>query len=329
MTALESPIHPNLWVDARWSGENGIGRFSREVLARLGATNAITSGNPASPLDAVHLGRMKLSKDVLLFNPGYNAGLTRARQLLTLHDLMHLNSETSAPKRFYYEHVVKPAVKRCGAVLTVSETSRSLLADWLADPRVSVVNVGNGASFDLSDATRGAEPQPNRLLYVGNLKAHKNFNVVVAAMKRMSEKTLDVVTSDPEEATVQINAAGLGGRSRVLTAISDQQLSDLYRSAGAVILPSSEEGFGLPAIEALAHGVPVVYWEGCAALREVTGAFGYPVRDLQDSNEWASVARGASAGPRVSGADSREWLDRYTWESVANRVLGTISQLEQ
>lgn len=322
-------VSGSLWIDTRWNGVSGIGRFSREVTSRLRpGWKAIGGGSPSSALDAVNPRRLLVGSSDLVYSPGYNGGLSRARQLLTLHDLMHLRSERSELRARYYDLVIRPIVRRSGAVLTVSETSRAVIEEWLGDADVRVINVGNGLSRTV-EAAPAAPSAARRMLFVGNMKPHKTFPLVARTIAGLADWSLDVVTTDPDEAGETIaSLPGLRDRTRVLSRISDQELAATYAGATVVMMPSSEEGFGLPAIEALAADRRVVYWAGCEAIGEVLGPFGVAVADLDDVGEWQDAIVRAAAMTRPSDqAGFSEWLQRYDWDDVAGRVQSVLDEL--
>lgn len=286
--------------------------------------------SPSSARDVLNSQRLKARSSDLIYSPGYNGGLARSRQLLTLHDLMHLRSEHSPLRARYYNSVIRPIVSHCGAVLTVSKTSQSVIQDWLDDPNVEVLNVGNGLSMTpVTQPPELAWSASRRALYVGNMKPHKNFGTVARAFAAMNAWSLDIVTTDPTEASDAVQAfPGLQERTRIFTRISDRELAEVYSSANVVIMPSTEEGFGLPAIEALAADRRVVYWQGCNAIGEVLGSFGVAVADLQDIPGWQDAVTRAAAMPRPSEeAGFITWLERYNWDDVARRVQAAIDQL--
>ena len=107
-----------IWVDTRWEGLHGIGRYAREVCTRLTVPwrSLGLDGAPASPAGALaHV------PPGLVYSPGYNGFRRAERQVLTLHDLIHL--ETSWPGRMkylaYYNAVVKPVVQLLSLPLTI------------------------------------------------------------------------------------------------------------------------------------------------------------------------------------------------------------------
>lgn len=335
-TVGERPI----LVDGRWSAQkSGIGRFSREILAQLAWNNSLDAGKPWSAWDVLNPRRISISRRAILYSPGYNAGITGARQLVTVHDLMHLGSEGSALKRAYYARIVRPAIVRCGMVLTVSETSAADIREWLGSSAVDIRVVGNGNSFPIPTdqqlldfrAARVARSGPMRLLYVGNLKRHKNFPTVLRTLERLPEARLVVVTGDRDllERTCAAYDPSVRERTSCRSEVSEKDLSSLYREADVLLMPSEEEGFGLPGLEALAHALPVVYWRGCRGLHETVGLLGRAIDDPYDGASWASAATAAAAEGVGSAERVVRHLRRHDWSRVAERVRDAVVDLAE
>jgi|GEM_PF-2415838 len=317
-----------LYVDTSRDGMHGIGRYSREVVSRLDLdwTDLGQRFRRPLPVDAVNPKRMSLSKNDVVYAPGFNAGITRATQLLTIHDLIHLQvpSEGSPLKSLYYERIVKPAVKNAGLVFTVSGTSARHIANWLDDDSVEIVNTGNGVS---SEFTPDGPAQQNAMpyfAYVGNLREHKNVDVVLDALRSLDGFGMVLVTSDEPEAHRRVIERGLVGRVVVKNGVDDAELAAIYRGAVAIVMPSTIEGFGLPAAEAVACGRPVAYWQGCESVAEIVGDFGIGVERARDVDEWVEAMRSLGVGgaplPSVDRRGEREWS--AVARVVAQRVAG-------
>jgi glycosyltransferase involved in cell wall biosynthesis len=314
-----------LIVDNRWRGEHGIGRFATEVVSRLQGGWVALGGDesPTAVTDVVHPNRLRLSAADVLYSPGFNAGITTARQVLTLHDLIHLQvrSERSVAKSAYYNTLVRWAVRRAGVVMTVSDASAEVIAKWLHSPSVAIEVVGCGQSAAFR-AEGASEPfKRDTFVYVGNLKPHKNVDVIFEALKLRPEYDLVLVTSDVDQAQRKIEENRLTGRVHVRSGISDEVLAEIYRGAAGTLQPSILEGFGLPALESLGCGTRVAYWHGCESVKEICAGEGVAVQNSPDAYEWAN----AMDELRLQAADGPvqmhpEWVAKYTWDAVAANV---------
>lgn len=323
-----------IYADQRWIGNHGIGRFARRVLSDLDYETVPLTSNPASPLECLRLTRAlgKLTRKDLFFSPGYNCPLFCGSPFIfTLHDLNHIDrrENSSSLKRFYYAAVLKKACHRAASILTVSEFSRGRIIEWSGVDPEKVVNVGCGVD---SDYHPGVElynfPFPY-LLCVSNRKRHKNeFRIVESFAKaRISGEMRLVFTGRPTaELAHCMEQFQVSQRVQFVGMVPDTQLPSLYRSAEALVFPSLYEGFGLPVLEAMACGTPVVTATS-SALPEVAG-------DAALLVEPTSVEQITEAIQRiVSDRSLREELHRkglaqaakYSWVSTIARVHGIIS----
>lgn len=316
--------------DGRWVGCHGIARHAHEVGRRLeGSYRILQPGrvSPTSPIDALYLRRvLRLGRGDLFVSPGFNASLPGPySQLLTVHDLIHLrvDDESSRAKRLYYERIVLPAILSAQRVLTVSQFSRDELINWTGLPPNAVVVVGNGCSFAPGtraelDAASATEGRP--VLFVGNRKPHKNLALVVAAMRYMAEDVRVVTVGVPYEYVAeQCAAKGVAlSRFKVLQRISDAELRDHFVTAACVALPSTYEGFGLAALEAMAVGTPTAYV--CDAVAEVVGPLGFRSASTTDGEAYADVLTKAMA---IEGSVMHKLVARamtFSWDSSAKLV---------
>jgi len=267
-----------IYADQRWIGNHGIGRFARHVLAGLDYQPVSLASNPAAPLDSWFLARAlgKLERSDLFFSPGYNTPLfCRSPFIFTIHDLSHIYcpENSSPPIRLYYATIMKRACHRAASILTVSEFTRRQIIDWSGVPAEKVLNVGCGvdASFQPRGDLYGASfPY---VLCVSNRKQHKNeLRIVEAFAKADLDPQIHLVLTGAPAAEIKdrIEAHQISSRVDFVGVVPDAKLPSLYRGAEALIFPSLYEGFGLPVLEAMACGTPVVT-ANVTAMPEVAG----------------------------------------------------------
>ena len=224
--------------------------------------------------------------------------------------------------------------RRLPRIVTVSESSGEDITSRLGvDPaRVAVVPVG-------VDHTRfrpvpGRSPVPGRLMTTASADvAMKGLEPLLEALAKVrTERTAElVVVGSPRPrsgAEDTIGRLGLEGSVRFVSGLSDQALVELYAEAEVAVVPSLYEGFSLPAVEAMACGVPVVATTG-GALPEVVGADGRTALLVPPGDAGAlagAISRAlddAGLRRRLSLAGRARALDRFTWRATA---LGTVAQ---
>jgi len=264
--------------DSRWVGNHGIGRFASELQKLIpGLTPFEARRRPWHPFDPACLGAALWNiQPKLFFSPGYNSPMGWPGQLIfTLHDLNHLRvrENSSSLKRCYYDFVIKPACHKAAFVLTVSEYSRQEIANWAQVDEQKVVNVGNGVGVPFTSAGRRYEPGYPYLLYVGSRKPHKNITSLLEAFAISGVRSeLRLVLSGHRDRQIQahIDRLKLGKDVDFLALESTESLAEAYRGAAGFVFPSLYEGFGLPPLEAMACGTPVLTSNVCS-LPEVVG----------------------------------------------------------
>lgn len=322
-----------LLFDERWIGSHGIGRFAAELARRIPHQEVKVGGQPMSAFDPLRLAMAlrRSSACSTFLSPGYNAPLWgRQKFILTVHDLNHLDrpENASVAKTMYYETVLKRACRRAFAVMTVSEFSRRRILDWTGLPEQNVVNVGNGVDVAFAASAKAFTPGYDYVLCVGNRKLHKNEERVVRAFAAsgLAARSRLVFTGEATRRLSEVtDECGLMNKTVFLGRVEDAALPGLYRGALCLAFPSLYEGFGLPAIEAMACGTPVVT-STTTSLPEVAGDAAL----LVDPESVADIA--AALVRAASDADLREVLRgrglrqaaRFTWDAVVERVLDVL-----
>jgi glycosyltransferase involved in cell wall biosynthesis len=258
----------------------------------------------------------------LFYSPTFHAAVPHpgsVPQILTIHDVIHLEvtEEGSLLRTQYFQRVVRPAVLRAGLVFTVSEFSRSRITDVLKVPADFVVNVGNGCSDVFFEQAPPSLDDPPYVLFVGNGRVHKRVDLIAAAARLLPAevmvKCVGVTAQDIGKFVLQPEELR---RYDFYSGLTDAELRNLYSGARALAMPSSYEGFGLPAVEALASGTPVVHC--CDAVEEIVGRHG--VRVPPDGEALAAALERFIYGEPPARDDLRAMARRFTWDNVADSV---------
>lgn len=329
-------------LDTRWEGQHGIGRYAAEVRRRLPTLPVLTGRHPVSvtgllELEGAAWQERRRPHPRPFLTPGYAVPVSWPGPVIpTIHDLIHLQlpAESSPVHRIYYERVVRPAVRAAPLVFTVSEYSRADLAAWAGlDPSRIVVS-GNGVSsaFTATGPTHtalDADGGPTAyVLYVGNRKPHKNLDRTVEAVAQVPDPRLRLLVSGAPDArfTDLLRRHGLAERTDYLgEQLTDEDLAAAYRGASAVLICSLFEGFGIPAVEGMACGAPVVA-ANRTSLPEIVGDAALTV-DPEDVDAIAGAItsvltdEGLASRLRRAGVGQAR---RYTWDAVAERVRAAL-----
>jgi glycosyltransferase involved in cell wall biosynthesis len=266
------------------------------TIARDVAWYPVGIARAARPVDVLHCTTMR--------------GPVRARPpvVVTVHDLALLRHPEAFPAwhRHTGRQVLRHGVPRADAVVAVSEFTRSELVELLRIPEERIRVVRNGVEPVFTPA--GAAASGDYVLAVGTLEPRKNLARTVEAAQ-LAGVALRVVGA---RGWGGIEVPGWTGR------VGDEELAALYRGARCLVFPSLYEGFGIPVLEAMACGTPVVTTRG-GATEEVAGAAAV----LVDALDVAAIADGIAEAETRRDELRRLGLERareFTWAQAADAV---------
>jgi len=224
----------------------------------------------------------------------------RTKLILVLHDAICLGDYVGNDLRGQVDHayrqlLVKKAVSRAHTVLTVSEYSKRQILDRYPEARVRVIPCSIAASWFDADARKKIEDRENYIFMVTASVPHKNAS---GALRGYARYVASVHASGSASPAARLRVVGLSNAKEKFARearnlgveslvdfepyVTDAELRDLYRRARAVLFPSFMEGFGIPALEAMASGTPVVL-SNAGSLPEVGGdaAIYFDPRDVE------------------------------------------------
>ena len=277
-------------------------------LISFGGTGRVSSIARDAVWYPAVLGRRARSLDVLHCTTFRGPVGGRTPTVLTVHDLAILRHPESLPPwhRLYGRAGLAKVVRAAEAVVAVSEFTKAEVVELLGVPAERIRVVGNGV--DPVFTPDGSRAEGDYLLAVATLEPRKNLGRVVEA-SRIAGVELRVV-----------GARGWGGVDVPgwVGEIPDDELAALYRGARCVVYASLYEGFGLPVLEAMASGAPVVTSRG-GALEETAGGAAV----LVDASDPESIAQGIT-----EAAARRDELVRrgharageFTWPRAADAI---------
>ena len=262
----------------------------RTVALPAGWASAVAPYGKYSLGEIFQFGRQINDKNVSVFHsPHYTlpVGL-KSKSVVTIHDLIHLRFPQifSLIQRSYSYGMIWHAINDSRVVITDSEfTKRDILRSFrVSEDKIIPIPLGVSEEFH-RDCPRSRIDEFKRLhklerpyiLFVGNTKPHKGLAVLLRSFKEVLSVFPDMdlvivggpLDGDPEVRRVLGNLP-YSDRVRILGRLSDEELIFAYRGGELFVLPSLYEGFGLPALEAMACGIPVIVSDA-ASLPEVVG----------------------------------------------------------
>lgn len=342
-----------VFLDARLSGNSGIGRYIDSLLAEFArhpewgyrwslavndarhctgiGEHRVTDLKPFSPLWQLQA-PFALPRDALFWTPHWNHPiLTRSRRanVVTVHDVMPLRFPQlySARDRRLFSLFVATAVRRGYRIITVSEFSKTEILALFPAARVDVMLNGVtplpvAPDSPVATGPSGAAPY---FLCVGNLKPHKNLPFAIRAFRLAKQRgwipadmrllIAGAVAGLRQADQALLSTSGRDTDVQLIEHPSDDALGRLYRDCAALVAPSLYEGFGLPILEAMHFGRPIL----CSDIPPFREIADTAVRyfDPADETACADAMRHTLAQPALPPDRYQDILARFTWARSA------------
>lgn len=335
-------------VNSRYESRpiTGVERYAREVIKRLGPKVSIIKprrrlrGIQGHLWEQIELPR-QLEGGEVLWSPANTGPLKIEHQVVTIHDISPLDHpEWYAPAFVaWYRFLMPRLAKRVRKVITDSQFSKGRIIERLAIDEKKVISIPCGVDhakfhpYKKDEAAQIREKYALRepyLLAVGSLNPRKNLNTLFQAW-RIIGNSLDgmmlVIVGSAGRAFKSLELDNLPKQVRFLGYINDDDLPLLYASARCFIFPSYYEGFGLPILEAMACGVPVIASKA-TALPEVLGDAGIQF-DPTDVDELAADIRHVIDDEMLSRDLVQRGLQRakeYSWEQTRDQIWAVLNE---
>lgn len=274
--------------------------------------------------------------------------LPKVPTLLTVHDLSFLHYPNTFPESLvsYLNRVVPWSIQRATHILADSEaTKRDLITLWQV-PAEKVTVLLSGVNRSFQKVTDEARLQPVRqkyeignapyLLSVGTIQPRKNYQLLIRAFKNVAERfPHNLIISGGkgwlfDEMMAEIDAQGLQGRVRFIGFVDDEDLAALYSGADLFVFPSLYEGFGLPLLEAMACGVPVVS-SNASSLPEVgrnTAVYLSPHEPLSWTQKMIELLEDDAERARLSELGLAH-IEQFSWQKTAVNLLNIYKKVFQ
>jgi glycosyltransferase involved in cell wall biosynthesis len=272
----------------------------------------------------------KLPAKTLL--PGY--------RVATVHDICPLEfpQEYGRLKRFYFGLQLPNVLRTASCIATVSDHTAHKLVKTLHADRARIMVSPNG--FDTTQFSAQAGPneaaqlfeayglKPKTYhLFVGRLSPRKNLSLVIEAARQLKERGGEprVVVAGPkgwrdEGDWARIQEYGLTENFRRIAFVPSELLPVLYRQSRGLLYPSFSEGFGIPVLESLACGSPVVVASGtsCAEI-------GGPLVDVINPHDVEAMAQWMQHDHGLDETARRDWLAQFSWEKTAEGIASMLA----
>ena len=311
---------------------------SRFFLERLESRKGLNLVPSATPLrtwsEQARLPRLLAGLSLDLFHTPFYLYpyLTRIPSISTMHDVIPLAFPAgfSVRSRWIFRMATQLSLWRSRRIIAVSEaTARALDGHFAgASGKIAVIPEGVDARFrpverDLVDQIRSRHRLPERyFLSVGIDSPHKNWRFLVETYARLGAGPPLVLAGPPDPRYTGTRRAveelGLADRVLFLGAVAEEDLPGLYSGAEVFLFPSLHEGFGLPVLEAMACGTPVICSDA-SSLPEVVGDAGMLI-DPGDSAGWTAAVERLSDDPALREQMRQQGMVRaraFTWRRAA------------
>lgn len=313
-------------VESRWPTEHPLARIAWEQLVGPGAARQ-------QRLDVLHA--------------PVNVGpfLGRTPTVVTVHDLafMIYPEQYPAAKRHYLRLMTSLSVRRASRVIAVSEATARDVEQYLRVPANRISAIPNGVDPSMApvdDPRRQAELRnryqlPERwLLFVGTLQPRKNLIGLLRALASVAgEIDLPLVVAGGKgwmysDVFAEVKTLGISNRVLFVDYVAPQELALWYSAATAFVYPSLYEGFGLPVLEAMACGTPVLT-SSVSSLPEVAGDAAIRVDPTNSEQIGAGLVKIVTDAPLREELRRRglEQAARFSWEETARRTAAVYHQV--
>lgn len=277
-----------------------------------------------------------LARDGFLINLANGAPLFKMRQLLVIHDAVIYRYPQYFSKAYRLVHMIIDKVcSRLARIATVSDFSKREVSRVLGVAENRITVVPNGYEHILrvepdNAILREFDLRPGSYFFIlGSRAPHKNIDFAVDAFLKVAPPGLKLVVSGGQNSKVFAGAKTVEASNIIYTGrVSDEAIAALYRNAYALIFPSLYEGFGIPPLEALACGTPILVSD-VDVLKEVFGASAIYFSPL-DRSHLERVLQDVITDRSIlmrAYANAPDTLSHFRWSRSASKLLNAVASM--
>jgi len=329
---MKRDMAPQVVINGRFLARrvSGVERYGREILRCIGEEchleSTLQQGWRGHAWEQFML-PTRLKQKSVLWSPANTGPLMVQRQVLTIHDLSPLEHPEWFHASFaaWYRLLLPILARRVGGVFTPSEHVKQKVIRRFGITEVHVTPNGVNHSVFHPGAKQARFDLPkNYVLFVGTLEPRKNLGQLLQVWDEIRDNFREMwlmIVGVAGNVFKSIHVARNMERVQFLGYVDDQTLAGLYANASLFVLPSQDEGFGLPALEAMASGTPVIASDG-GALPEVVGDAGM-MFCLSDPDILKNTLTACLSNAGLRTELRRKGLERaqkFSWQTTAEIV---------
>lgn len=265
-----------------------------------------------------------------LFTLSGGAPLFHARNIITIHDaaVVAAPGGYSRPYRLWHAAVCRNVAPRAEHIFTISKFSKSEIVKWYgaAPDKISVTYLGSEHFASLACDTSALARfgiSGKYILAASVQNPNKNSDRLVQAVSHLGS-SIPLVIAGGRDSRVYRKLSSMSAGGRFVGYVNDNELKTLYQNAACFVFPSLYEGFGLPPLEAMSCGCPVVVSKA-ASLPEVFDGAAIFCDPLDPADITAAIQRAIDSPPRAD--QLKTFASKFSWDRCARETLTALSSL--
>ncbi|MEW6407150.1 MAG: glycosyltransferase family 1 protein [Patescibacteria group bacterium] len=271
----------------------------------------------------------------LLHVPHFNIPLNyKGKLVVTIHDIIYLFGNKFLPRNFYANFMIKNCLCRANKIIVVSRNTKNDLKKYFPDSETSKIEIIYEASRpvfckinnqEILTQTKNKYNLPNKfILYVGSIREHKNLKTLINAYMRIKNRVDEALILVGRLDKREKQILNLIKKNNIIYVgeVPEKDLVSIYNLASLFVMPSLYEGFGLPILEAMSCGVPVVS-SRAASLPEVVGDAGMLVNP-KNSEAFSEAIYSILCNNQLRDNLIKlgfEQVKKFSWRTCAEKTL--------